>query len=145
METLSTSQCDDRAVLMENSCIFINYCVTHQCFRHISSNPSVSCTCELNHTDGCALSSLSVCIRGEPFVCANPLSLMEVKHSAFRFLDIISGGERHCKFKHLLLEKMGCRFAQSSTLQWPVPQHLCTLAFFYLLLLFSFSGFSFEW
>lgn len=130
MDTLSTSQCDDRAVLMENSCIFINYCITHQCFGHISLNPSVSCTWKLNHMDGCALSPLSVCIRGEPFVCANPLSLMEVQHPAFHFPDIITGGELLCKFQHPLLEKMGCRFAHSPALQWPVPQHLCTLASF---------------
>lgn len=67
-----------------------------------------------------ALSPLSVCIRGEPFVCANPLSLIEVKHSAFRFPDIITGGELLCKFKRPLLEKMGRRFAQSPALQWPV-------------------------
>lgn len=76
-ETLmTTSRCEDRATLMENSSIFINYCVKHQRFRHISSPPSVSCTWKLSHMDGCALPSLSVCIRGEPFVCFNPLSHM---------------------------------------------------------------------
>lgn len=130
METLSTSRRDDRAALMENSCIFINYCVARRGFGHISSNPSVSCTWKLNHTDGCALSPLSVCVRGEPFVCANPLSLMEVKHSAFHFLDIITGGDLLCKFKHPLLEKMGRRFARSPAPPWPVPRHLCALASF---------------
>lgn len=79
VETLiTTSRGDDRAMLMENSSIFINYCGTHQHFRHISATPSVSCTCKLNHMDGCALPPLSVCIRGEPFVCIILLSHMVV-------------------------------------------------------------------
>lgn len=93
------------------TCIFINYCAAHRCSGHISSNPSVSCTWKRSHMDGCALSPLSVCIRGEPFVCANPLSLTEVRHPAFHFPDIITGGELLCKFKHPWLGKMGRRFA----------------------------------
>lgn len=61
----------------------------------------------------------------------------------FRSLSNMTGGELLCKFKHFSLERMGCRFAQSSMLQRPVLYywHLCTSSSFYLPLLFSFCGF----
>lgn len=107
---------DDRAVLVgKNSRIFIGYCIGRRCFGHISSNPSVSCTWKLNRTDGGALSPLSVCVGGEPFVCVNPPSRMEAK--AF-LLSLPGCRPLLCEFKHLLLGLQS--FARSSVLQRPV-------------------------
>lgn len=48
--------------VMKNSSIFTDYCVKHQCCRHILSTPSVSCTWKLSDMDGCASPPLSVYI-----------------------------------------------------------------------------------
>lgn len=75
METLMTaSRCDDRAMLMEKLYLYQLLCqasalqtyfITSICLLHVEAKPY-----------GWVCFSASVCIRGEPFVCADPLSLI---------------------------------------------------------------------